>query len=67
MSADDGDKSAAAAERTAAAVEQIAHDVRAALQAGAALAEELGPTARRAARQVADLLARYAPPPSRKR
>lgn len=49
------------------AVEQIAHDVRAALQAGAALAEEFGPTARRAARQVADLIARYAPPPSRKR
>lgn len=49
------------------AVEQIAHDVRAGLQAAAALAEEFGPTARRAARQVADLLARYAPPPSRKR
>jgi methyl-accepting chemotaxis protein len=49
------------------AVEQIAHDVRAGLQAAAALAEEFGPTARRAARQVADLIARYAPPPSRKR
>jgi hypothetical protein len=33
------------------AVEQIAHDVRAGLQAAAALAEEFGPTARRAARQ----------------
>ena len=57
------DRLAVAAE----AVEQIAHDVRAALRAGAALAEEFGPTARRAARQVADLIARYAPPPSRKR